>query len=268
MSKATVVRRDSGAVSGADPWAVGMLLRWLVLLALGLALIVPLGIVPIIPAATGAAATTAPETGPAIIPLGAPTPTPLPTVPATPTPVTPRVLRVGIVAGHAGSDSGAVCPDGLQEVQINTQIAGLVVNMLRARGWEVDLLDEFDARLLGYEADALVSIHADSCAFPGKTGFKVARAESSYIPSNEDRLVSCLSRYYRARTGLPFDANTITFDMTRYHAFYEINQNTPAAIIETGFMLDDRELLVERQDVVALGIVEGIRCFLEGEPVR
>lgn len=264
MSKA-VVRRESAAPPAADRWAAGLLLRGLVLLAFGLALAAPLGIVPIIPAATGVIAAIAPESGPAIIPLGAPTPTPRPLAQFPAAPDAPRVTRVGVIAGHAGSDSGAVCPDGLQEVQLNTQIAGLVVGKLRARGWNVDLLDEFDARLAGYQADALISIHADSCAYPDKTGFKVARAESSYIPSNEDVLVSCLSRYYHARTALPFDANTITFDMTRYHAFYEIHQNTPAAVIETGFMLDDRELLVERQDVVALGIVEGLLCFLEGE---
>ncbi len=252
-------------LSEADPWTAGLLLRGLVILAAGLALIVPLGLIPIIPAVVGAPAVVEAPIGPALIPLGAPSPTPGPLVLATPVSAVPPVMRVGIVAGHAGSDSGAVCPDGLQEAQINTQIADLVVGMLRERGWTVDLLNEFDDRLGGYQANALISIHADSCAYPGKTGFKVARAESSYIPGNEDVLVSCLSRYYHGRTGLPFDADTITFDMTRYHAFYEIHQNTPAAIIETGFMLDDRVLLVERQDVVALGIVEGLICFLEGE---
>lgn len=267
MSK-TVSRPKAVAPSESDPWAAGLLLRGLVVLAAALALLAPLGFVPIIPVATGAVAVAEPQGGPALIPLGASTPTPGPLALVNPAPAAPHVMRVGIVAGHVGSDSGAVCPDGLQEVQLNSQIADLVVGMLRARGWNVDLLEEFDERLTGYQANALLSIHADSCVYEGKTGFKVTRAESSYIPGSEDMLVSCLSRYYNARTGLPFDANTITFDMTRYHAFYEINQNTPAAIIETGFMLDDREVLVERQDVVALGIVEGLICFLEGEPVR
>ncbi|OQA23723.1 MAG: N-acetylmuramoyl-L-alanine amidase [Chloroflexi bacterium ADurb.Bin360] len=267
MSK-TVSRAKSVVLSEADPWTAGLLLRGLVILAAGLALLAPLGFVPIIPVATGAIAVPESQGGPALIPLGAPTPTPGPVALVTPVPPAPQVIRVGVVPGHAGSDSGAICPDGLQEAQLNAQVADLVAGMLRARGWTVDLLDEFDERLAGYQANVLVSIHADSCVYAGKTGFKVARAESSYIPGSEDILVSCLSRYYHARTGLPFDANTITFDMTRYHAFYEIHQNTPAAIIETGFMLDDRELLVERQDVVAAGIVEGLVCFLEGEPVR
>jgi hypothetical protein len=37
------------------------------------------------------------------------------------------------------------------------------------------------------------------------------------------------------------------------------------AIIEAGFMLDDRELLVERPEIVAEGIAEGLICFVEGE---
>ncbi|OQB01223.1 MAG: N-acetylmuramoyl-L-alanine amidase AmiC precursor [Chloroflexi bacterium ADurb.Bin222] len=265
MSK-TGQHPQAAGVQPGDPWTVALLLRGLVLVAAALALLVPSGLVPIIPVASSTVAVTPPQTGPAVIPLGASTPTPGPLAVVTSEPATPAVPRVGVIAGHAGSDSGAVCPDGLQEAQINAQVADRVVARLRERGWNVDLFDEFDDRLAGYQADVLISIHADSCAYPGKTGFKVARAESSYIPGNEDVLVSCLSRYYHARTGLPFDANTITFDMTRYHAFYEIHQNTPAAVIEIGFMLDDRQLLVERQDVVALGIVEGLLCFLEGEP--
>ena len=59
--------------------------------------------------------------------------------------------------------------------------------------------------------------------------------------------------------------NSITEDMTRYHTFYEIDGRTPGAIIETGFMLEDRHLLTERPDLVARGIVDGIVCFIEGE---
>ena len=62
-----------------------------------------------------------------------------------------------------------------------------------------------------------------------------------------------------------FDADTITYDMTRYHAYYEIDKNTPAAIIEIGFMLDDREILTQRPDVVAQGIADGLRCFIESQ---
>jgi N-acetylmuramoyl-L-alanine amidase len=128
----------------------------------------------------------------------------------------------------------------------------------------VDLLEEFDDRLTDYRADALVSIHADSCDIPGATGFKVARVTDSAIPDAEDRLVNCLYQEYEATTGLPRHPSSITDNMTNYHAFREIDQYTPGAIIEAGFLLDDQDLLVRRPKLVARGIAAGVVCFLEG----
>jgi N-acetylmuramoyl-L-alanine amidase len=195
--------------------------------------------------------------------------TPAATAPPTVTP-SPAPPHVGIVAGHWGNDTGAICPDGLREVDINFDVAQRVVNILKARGYQVNLLEEFDDRLQDYRADALVSIHADSCdeipnATPPASGFKVARVANSMVPEEEDRLVACLKKRYEARTGLYFHANSITPDMSHYHTFYEINGYTPGAIIETGFMFADREMLTERSDLVAQGVVEGIVCFIEGE---
>lgn len=181
----------------------------------------------------------------------------------------PGRLRVGIIAGHSGSenDPGAVCPDGLTEVSININVAELVVNQLRSQGIRSEQLTEFDPRLQGYVASALVSIHADSCGFPGKTGFKAASLEGSANPENQ-LLVDCLVTAYNHRTGLPFDPHTITYDMTQYHAFSEIDPQTPGAIIEIGFMLDDRDLLTNNQEQVAQGIVDGIYCFLQERKER
>jgi N-acetylmuramoyl-L-alanine amidase len=245
----------------ADPWAVAWTVRALVVVAFAAALAVPTGLVPIVAVATDASGELTEMEGPIVIPLSTPVPTATLAPEGTPT---PRVPRVGIIAGHTGSDSGAICDDGLQEVDVNLAIAEQVVELLASYGWQVELLEEFDVRLNGYQADALLSIHADSCNVPGKSGFKVARAESSYIPGSEDQLVDCISEHYAEVTGLPFDPFTITYDMRRYHAYYEIDPSTPAAIIEVGFMLDDRELLTEHSEVVAQGIVEGLVCFVEG----
>ncbi len=247
--------------SEVDRQAVGWAMRWIVGLAFLTAFAVTGGILPIIPVSRQGTVQR-PANRP-IFQIVLNTPVPLPTtIPATPT---PHIPHVGIIAGHTGSDSGATCPDGLQEVDINRNIAQRVVALLRKQGWQVDLLQEFDPRLDGYKADALLSIHADSCNVPGKSGFKVASAESGYAQAAEHRMVACISKRYEERTGLQFDPNTITYDMTRYHAYYEIDHHTPAAIIETGFMLDDRELLVERPDVVAQGIADGLKCFINGE---
>jgi N-acetylmuramoyl-L-alanine amidase len=170
---------------------------------------------------------------------------------------------VGIVAGHWESDVGAVCPDGLTEVEINLAVAERVVSLLTRAGYRAEMLPEFSDRLEGYQAAALISIHTDACNVPEATGFKVARVTSSMVPEIEDRLVACLSEHYERMTGLSFHENSITFDMTEYHAFFEIAPDTPAAIIEIGFMAADRALLTRRPDLIARGIFEGIECFLE-----
>lgn len=171
--------------------------------------------------------------------------------------------RVGLVAGHAGNDSGAICPDGLQEVDVNVAVASHAAERLRQSGARVDMLSEFDPRLVEYQADALVSIHTDSCV--NFSGFKVARAASSRIPTVEDRLVSCLYAAYGTASGLPRHDSTITVNMTDYHAFRVIDPETPAAIIELGFLGGDRQLLTQEQARLGAGIAEGIRCFLIGE---
>jgi N-acetylmuramoyl-L-alanine amidase len=194
-----------------------------------------------------------------------PTPQSSPTV--RPTIARPAGPYVGIVAGHWGNDSGAVCPDGVTEQQVNLEIAKKVTERLRARGVWVDLLQEFDPRLEGFQADLLVSIHADSCdpidADPPATGFKVARSAGSQIPTIADKLVDCLHTEYQKATGLDFHENSITRDMTSYHSFGEINPNTPAAIIETGFLHLDYDMIVKQPDRPAEGIANGILCFLK-----
>jgi N-acetylmuramoyl-L-alanine amidase len=218
----------------------------------------------------GVAATPAPSTGtPAATEESSPS-TPAATGPADTPSLTssPSAARIGIVAGHAGHDPGAVCPDGLTEAEVNMDIAQRVANLLWAYGYEVDLLQEFDPLLDGYAADVLVSIHADSCdeypdATPAASGFKVASVTESAVPEAEERLVACLTERYAARTGLYYHAGSVTVHMTQYHTFYEIDANTPAAIIETGFLHADREMLTMQAHVVAQGIVDGIVCYLE-----
>lgn len=185
----------------------------------------------------------------------------------TPTPT--NKIRIGIVSGHWGNDSGAVCPDGLTEEQVNLEISQLVIETLRKNDFEVDLLKEFDGSLTGYRAVALVSIHNDSCNYINDqaTGFKVAGASVSPRPEKTERLVACLTDRYQRATGLTFHYNTVTRDMTEYHAFGEIDPNTPAAIIETGFLNLDREILTQRTDLVAKGVADGILCYIRNEDI-
>jgi N-acetylmuramoyl-L-alanine amidase len=215
----------------------------------------------------------APEDTPAeetqtVVPTAIPAMTPLPTrgAPVDPlgaAPTRARPPKVGIVVGHWQNDVGAVCPDGLTEVDINLAVAKLVVSSLSRSGYDTDMMAEFSDQLDGYQADALVSIHADSCNVPEASGFKVARVSSSLVPELEDRLVAYLIEKYHEATGLQFHRHSITYDMTEYHAFYEIAPETPAAIIEVGFMDADRRLLTRKQELVAQGIVNGIKKFID-----
>jgi N-acetylmuramoyl-L-alanine amidase len=184
-------------------------------------------------------------------------------------------LRIGIVAGHSGNDSGAVCQDGngevtLTEAEVNLEIAALVQQQLAQRGYEVDLLREFDTRLNGYRALAIVSIHNDSCEYVNDeaTGFKVAAALNTNDLNRANRLTACLVDRYQAITNMTFHAGSITGDMREYHAFREIDPSTVAAIIETGFLNLDREMLTQQTDRVAAGVVEGILCFANNENVE
>jgi N-acetylmuramoyl-L-alanine amidase len=179
-------------------------------------------------------------------------------------------IRVGIVAGHWGHDSGATCQDGFTEANINLQVASIVQKLLNEQGIVVDLLKEFDPALYGYNATALVSIHADSCDFINNeaSGFKVAASLNNPHPERAARLTSCLRSRYTNATGLPVHSQSVTIDMTSYHAFGEIDENTTASIIEIGFLNLDREYLTQNTDQVAYGIVSGILCFINNESVN
>lgn len=187
------------------------------------------------------------------------------------TPTVAPQTRIGIVSGHWGNDSGATCPDGLTEADVNLKIATLVRTNLINAGYTVDLLREFDPKLFQYQALALVSIHNDSCAYINDeaTGFKVAAAlATSPFPDKENRLTACLIDRYAKDTGMKFHYNSITKDMTEYHAFEEVNTSTTAAIIETGFLNLDRQILTEHTDQVARGISDGILCYVRNETIQ
>jgi N-acetylmuramoyl-L-alanine amidase len=184
-------------------------------------------------------------------------------------------LRIGVVAGHNGNDSGAVCLDAngqvtLTEAEVNLKIASIVQNQLVEQGYQVDLLNEFDTRLNGYRAVALVSIHNDSCDYVNDeaTGFKVASSMDTRDINRAQRLTACMVDRYKRITGLKFHAGSITADMREYHAFSEIDPNTITAIIETGFLNLDHKILTEETNRVAEGVVQGILCFAKNESVQ
>lgn len=173
--------------------------------------------------------------------------------------------QVALISGHAGFDSGAVCMDEagnvtLTEAEVNAAVAQAAANILRRSGTDVLVLEEYDPQLEDLQADLLISIHADSCI--DASGFKAATFAYSAIPETETELLSCIDAEYGAITGLPHHPDTVTHDMTEYHAFRRIAPETPAAILELGFLGGDRELLTEDVSRVARGVAESALCFL------
>ena len=189
---------------------------------------------------------------------------------ATPTPVaTPNWhYRIGIISGHRGKDSGAVCEDDygypeLQEVDINFAVAQRVVAKLKAENFTVDLLDENDPRLDNYQGVALVSIHANTCYDFGEfvSGYIVAKAEARPDFGNDTLLRECVALNFGAL--VPLERSfVLTLDMTNYHVFRIIHPLTPAVILEMGYMLADREVLEKEPELLAQAITNGIYCYL------
>ena len=191
-------------------------------------------------------------------------------------PVEASAIRIGVVSGHMGlhpdtgiDDLGLCQPIGTHGAGVNQEVAELVVKGLQAVGMEADFLEEFDDRLTGYRAVALVSIHADTCTYisDDASGYKVTTVRDTAVPDRSQRLEACVVDRYGRSTGLEFKPGSLTRDMTEYHTFYEIHSRTPAVIIETGFLYLDRDFLTEKPEVAASGIVDGILCYVNNEPI-
>ncbi len=184
-----------------------------------------------------------------------------------PQPLVPAAFnrQIVLISGHAGYDSGAVCEDALgnvmlSEADVNARVSQLAARRLRRAGADVAIYDEFDPRLANLSADALVSLHSDSCI--EASGFKAAYHTMTTTPKEDQLLLGCIEQYYGQETGLSIHANTVTHDMTRYHAFRQIGVDTPAVILEMGFLGGDRQLLERNPQQAAKGVVESILCYL------
>jgi N-acetylmuramoyl-L-alanine amidase len=176
--------------------------------------------------------------------------------------------QVVLISGHAGNDSGAVCTAAddtvlLTEAEVNAGVSRQAADLLRAAGTEVEVFDEYDPRLEKLRAEVLLSIHADSCI--DASGYKAAYYTYSAIPQIEQRILDCLDLHYAAVTGLPLHPDTVTHNMTEYHAFRRIAPDTPAAILELGFLGGDQTLLTTQADRVARGVADSLLCFLRQE---
>jgi hypothetical protein len=189
--------------------------------------------------------------------------------------------RIGIQVGHWETDQvpaelgtritfqTGTSWAGVDEVDVNMDIAQRMKAQLVARGYAVDIIPTTVP--VGYLADVFVALHADGDETEQKSGFKIAHG--SRRGPYEDKLVSLLRDEYGKLTGLDWDPE-ISRGMTAYYAFnwgrfqHAAAAHTPAAIVEMGFLSNghDRDLMVNNADDVATAIVNGVQRFLDEVP--
>jgi len=159
---------------------------------------------------------------------------------------------------------------GVNEVDVNMNIAERIKALLTARGYVVDILPTTIPP--GYLADLFLALHADGDGTGENSGFKLAHG--SRRGPYEDKLVAALREEYWKVTALPEDAEHTTRAMTGYFAFnwgryqHAAAAHTPAAILEMGYLSNDhdRDVMVNNADGVASGIVNGVQRFLDEVP--
>jgi hypothetical protein len=117
-----------------------------------------------------------------------------------------------------------------------------------------------------------LALHCDGDGVGELSGFKMAHG--SRRGPYEDTLVRLVREEYGKATGLAWDAEHISRAMTAYYSFnwgryqHAAAAHTPAAILEMGFLSHDtdRDILVNKPDLVANAIVTGIQRFLDEVP--
>lgn len=159
---------------------------------------------------------------------------------------------------------------GVSEVEVSLDVAQRIAALLEARGLAVDIIPATVEP--GYVADAFVALHSDDDGVGEKSGFKMAigRRRGKY----DQALLDALREPYAKATGLDWDAEGITSNMTGYYAWnwsryrYALSPFTPGVIVEMGFLSSaaDRAFMTQHPDVIASAIAEGVVRFLDAYP--
>ena len=186
--------------------------------------------------------------------------------------------RVGVQVGHDGAaeqpselehlrlNTGGYA-DGLSELSVNRSVAAALKRRLEAQGVTVDLLRATPP--VGYHADLLLAVHADSVLDPARTGYKSAYFDPPRSEL-EPELKALIDASYLQTTGLPDDTANITGAMRRYYAFnfrsyrHTVHPATPALIVELGYLSSPVDAALLREpDVLADALAGGVIHFLE-----
>lgn len=191
-------------------------------------------------------------------------------------------VRIALQAGHWRADeaprelsrlrANGTAWQGLAEWEVNLEIARAAGARLEEMGYIVDILPAVVPP--SYRAHLFISIHADGNSDPRTSGFRVA-APRRDATGRGSQIAARLEETYGKVTGIrQLPANTRR--MRNYYAFnfrrYEhaLHPMTIGVIIETGFLTSagDREVIVDRPELAARGIVEAVAAFPVTPPPR
>lgn len=195
-------------------------------------------------------------------------------------PLAHRPIVVGIQAGHwrarqhpaelskLRSSTGASA-FGIDEVDVNLDVARHIQQQLRPYGIQVDILPATVPP--NYQADLFLALHADGIDdAPYRRGYKSAYSETRNNP-RDSILKRHIDRAYLSATWLPFDANNIQDNMRDYYAFnrryvHSLHRNTPALVVEMGYLTnrDDNTFLRDSKRPAA-ALTEGILSYLQAQ---
>lgn len=179
----------------------------------------------------------------------------------------PKDIRIVLDPGHGGADDGCV-RNGVQEKEINLQVALLAGDKLKELGYQVILTRDSDRALTLEErvktarqnqADIYVSIHQNASDTASVNGMEVL-----YSAQNEgdasSRLSQLIQKCVVKSTGVS------ERELLEEEGLYVIRECTmPSCLVETGFLSNaaERGKLTDAsyQAQIAEGIASGIDLF-------
>ncbi|MGA1264797.1 MAG: DUF3747 domain-containing protein [Prochlorothrix sp.] len=187
-----------------------------------------------------------------------------PTTPVPPTQVPVGRIRIILDPGHGGNDPGAVGIGGIQEKEINLDIARRVQQILSAQGiaavltrngdQEIDLQPRVD-QAEQLDAHLFVSIHANAISLdrPDINGLETYYYDSGYGLAQAIHANLLRSTNIRDRG-------------VRQARFYVLrNTSMPSVLVETGFVTGSEDAARFRSDSartqIAQGIAQGILTY-------
>ncbi|WP_438444330.1 N-acetylmuramoyl-L-alanine amidase [Gorillibacterium sp. sgz5001074] len=193
--------------------------------------------------------------------------------------------KVVLDPGHGGSDPGAIGVNGLQEKDVNLDIALKLREELVKRGYEVIMTRETDAGLtLAQRVEftdrimpsLFVSVHANSYKDSRTRGSMVLYYDKDYPQSDypaSDAMTALTPESKKLAQALQDNmvnrAGTVDKGLVPSAVYVARMGSVPSALVETAFLSNpsDAALLADDgfRSSVALGLAEGISEYLPAE---